>query len=370
MSGEIIVACNIAGGFNNIFPVGKQLKKGDFRVVWVAEKKSYAERALLEAGEFPKVFELATEVVKTHPNPAAVITGFSEDKKESIRKLEWELIRRYGGICPTIMIQDSWEGHVFIPPWDDGRVRPDMVVVNDEIGASIIRKAWPDFGGKISVTGFPSLDIYKDVNFEQEADIFRKKNGLGSIPVLFFAGTVSVAGEVITELVRVLSGIEEDVCLAVKPHPAMKERSSEQQKELWREAVNVFSRKERHVLVDVNNEEMMGTLSAARAVFTDVSTLGWIKALMRGINVWMLYPEIGMAQYRKDVGFKMEEPPMITAGCSVLAGNNRDLEAIINLILSGSGTLEKMLRPNQEKVFKLDGKNTERAVNIIRNLIK
>jgi hypothetical protein len=107
---------------------------------------------------------------------------------------------------------------------------------------------------------------------------------------------------------------------------------------------------------------------ATDAVVSSYSTEG-IKAVFRGkLSLFMLLPNLGLDSLIRESG-GMETLPVIESGASIGVFRQEHLVESLPRLLLDSITQEKIKRAQVEH-HSLDGKNTERVVRVIEELLK
>ncbi len=264
--------------------------------------------------------------------------------------------------CPIIALQDSW-GASITTTWADKKFRPDFICVNDEIGAKIVLKAWPDFNTeKIIITGYPALDKYFDFDIKTVTENVKKKLNLTEQkPIIFYAGEVKNTGAILSELIAALNEIGKNVYFIPRQHPRMKDDGPEELP-IWKKALTRF--RAGTLISDSSACDTPSIIAASDVVLSMFSIVLVEAATLRKQNISILYPEV-MNHYKEITGGLIKEFPLVSLGCCAKATNQKELQ---DLLLKGFNN-ELNLKANQEKHFKLDDKNTERIIKITDKLL-
>lgn len=349
--GSIWAVCRDVGGTNALIPV-MDLLKTKYKIRWIAQENGRGKEVLESLGYNFDIFSY-DRLFQDKNTPNLVVSSMCSDAGHS-------LARFLKGICPIVAIQDQWTAGLN-DVWINEEYQPDFVLVNDEFDKSLVLKAW--FGinpHSIVVTGYPALDKY--ARFEIQAIKTRVRTKLLLIddkPVVLFAGQWQQTGHALGELVRALNEIGREVYLVARIHPAMKDNAPEELP-LWERALAEFHS---GVVVDSSYLDISDVLAASDAVLSMYSTILTEAAVLKLPNIAILYPGYGQKVYRETA--KLEEYPMVSSGCTAMARDYAELRDLVYRALSsGLG-----LCAAQEKTFRLDGKNAERAADFISRLI-
>lgn len=347
--------CKDPGGTAGLLPVVERLRK-QYRVLLIASGK--AVELLREADQDFVAYESVEQVLVDNPLPEALLTSMC-----SKGNMGRNLVSLLRGHCPTVVLQDHWVGSLWTS-WAGSKYQPDFICVNDEIGAKMVLNAWPWFDRRwIIVIGYPALDKYSNYDVETAAATVRAKLNIAEqTPLVFYAGQVKRAGQVLLELVEALNTIGQDVYLIARPHPRMKDEVPEELP-LWQKALNNFRAGE--VILDSSSCDISSLVAASTVTTSMYSTVLVEAAALRKQNISMLYPEVGMAEFWRGSGSEIGEFPLVELGCSAKATNRQTLCNLLEKSLAGKLNLEV----NQRKHFRLDGMNAERVADFISNLI-
>jgi len=147
----------------------------------------------------------------------------------------------------------------------------------------------------------------------------------------------------------------------------MEGESSNEQKKLWQTAMA-----RAHFQGLVRDSSQIGYILplvlAAKVVVSDHSSVLEEGAINLKAVISVLYPKLFRELLVDFVG-KLSDLPVNTLGCSARATNREELQSFMRLALSPSCVLENILKPNQERIFNLDGKNSARVADVVEELL-
>jgi len=354
----ILIICEDMGSFNNVFPVGKILEEYNYEVVWIP--RGMALYTLSKMGVSFEKFLNDKDIFKKYPCPDAIIGGFSGSGME--QKMFLTAVD-LGIKCPRIYLPDGWGGWCFMIKWED--CLPEYVCVNDTFDRDLTLRGWANLTeDKIFITGWPAFDIYAKFDFESERRKMVLDWGLEG-PTIFFVGTVEYTGATFKNVVDSLVLFDKKLNLIFRCHPNMDKQSSDLQKRLWMEAISKARAFDKiRVIEDNNSSSVLSTLAVADVVMSDISTLLNVAATLGKFNVSVLFPGSGKECFER-VYPGLKEPPIVTLKCGDLACDHEDLYEIISDWLDNGNKFF----PKQKEIFKMDGKNTIRVVEVIKKLL-
>jgi hypothetical protein len=347
--------CADPGDADVVLPVVSLLLKNGKKVVLIA-KNVAAQRAEERKIDFEVHCEART-VIEKHGLPKLFLTGMCSQDKVA-RDLIVNLNR--AGIT-SVALQDFW-GSRLTEKWKPSQYHPTYICVNDEVGKEIVKKAWPDFDEeKVKIFSYPSLDKFK--NFQVDNESIRKKLGLmNDWPIVLFAGQIVETGKVFFELISALNEIGRPVYLLPRQHPRWDNDAPLDDKKYWDKAISIFQSGE---IVDSSGFKEIDSLVVVSTVTISMFSTVLVNAsVLRKQNISLLYPDSGMKKFLAGRSECMNEFPLVDLGCTKKATSREEL--IRCLLLSFDGKLG--LEENQEKTFKIDGKNTERLSNWLLSL--
>ncbi len=347
---KIVAVCKDTGGFNAIFPV-IELLKDLYQIHWIAQADGRAKDMLKERGCEFKIY-----------NSSAIDTKDVVALVSSTCSLAGQLMTPdFKKTCPVILVQDQWTAGIN-DVWTDSTSRPNYVLVNDWLDKDIFLSSWPEFrDNQVIVTGYPALDKYASVELKTVRGRTRKTLGIeDSWKVVLFSGQWWHSGHALNEVVQSLNYLRLPVCLIARPHPAMKDNSPEEVS-VWENALQQF--KFGKLISDSSVCNISDVIAASDLVVSMFSTTLMEAAVLRIPNIAVLYPGHGLKLYKEVAN--TEEYPLVELGCCLEARDRDKLCELISLVLS----FRINIRTNQERVFKLDGKNSTRAAQFIDSVI-
>lgn len=256
--------------------------------------------------------------------------------------------------CVTVALQDFW-GARLNTDWKDEQYRPHYIVVNDEVGESIVTRVWGDLSTGVIVSGYPALDRLHGKDFASLRQSVRNLLDLGDRKVILFPGQVRRSGQVLAEVVDALRQINEPIALMPRMHPRMKTDAPDQCA-IWKATLKGST-------VQVLDAPMTSdqALAVSDVVVGAFSTMLVDAAIMRKNVISHLNPMSGGASFQEETGGIFDEFPLVSLGCSLKSTDHDTLVRGLSLLLSQEG----YLADHQEHVFKVDGRNTERLVDEI-----
>ena len=266
-----------------------------------------------------------------------------------------DLVPHLRGVCPIVALQDTY-GARLLTDWSESRFRPDLICVNDEVGAHIVRESWPDMSAdRIKITGYPALDMYNGYNAVDVAIKTRQALQLESEkPIVVYCGQVARAGEALQEVVAVLNELQRDLYFIPRQHGRMMIDAPEQVP-YWQKGLTDF--KGGTLVKDTSVVETTSLLASADVVLAMYSTVLIEAAVLRKQSIAILYPNVGMHQFLAETGNVMPEFPLVSLGCTFKASSRQELTDALNIALGRSLKLEA----NQSRYFLTDGKNAQRV---------
>ena len=344
--------CNDPGGTNGVLPVAKKLYEMGHKSIIIPNGK--ALELLPNMGIEFLTLDKALEVA---PEPDAVVTSMCSEGGIGLNLVP---LMRLAGI-PTVALQDYWGARLWTS-WADPTFRPTYICVNDEIGAEIVLRAWPNFDrNNIVITGFPAMDKYASLDIKSTTT--RVKSTLNLTldkPIVFYASQIERENEIISEVVAALNEIKADIYFVPRSHPRMKNNAPAEVPK-WEQALANFTG---GTLIDSSACDTSSVIAAADIVISTYSTVNIEAACLRKANISVLYPEVGMQLFKAELPY-LDDFPLVQLGCSAKATDRQELVRLIKMAL-----VNKLgLREAQEKNFPLDGKNAQRAAELVSSLI-
>lgn len=340
------------GGTEAVVPVFLALQKyHPDKVCLIANGKAVE---LLQGGEIDfEVYQTAEDFVRGNPDPPKILLTSMCSQGGTGRDLV-PILREKG--ATTIAVQDFPGARMNIA-WKNPQYRPDCICVNDTFAAEIVSRVWPDFSKeKIEITGSPAFDKYFKSDTESASKQTRERLGiLEDWPVILFAGQAEVrdTSNILYEVVSALNDLSEDIYFIPRQHPRMSFASPEQVP-IWDRALKAFHG---GTLIDSSGLDFLSVISATSLLIAQFSTTLIAGTLLRKDCVSVMYPST-VSEFHRITGDIFDEFFLISLGCVKEAKNQRELKALVQKSLKTG--LE--LREEQEKHFKVDGKNALRVV--------
>jgi hypothetical protein len=276
-----------------------------------------------------------------------------------------DIVPRLPEYTKVVALQDYWGGYLWDnSAWQDRQFRPTFIIVNDSIGAELVVRAWPDFNpNNILKTGFPALDRYVTYDVAADAKLVRAALNVGeNSRIVMYGGQWQKSAEMLGEIVRALNEISDNsVYLIPRAHPSMAQNAPEEVPQ-WEKAIGSLLG---GTLLDGSSFTTQQLLAASDVVLSMFSTILVESATIRKQTISVLYPDVGLFMFRQSTGNSMDVPPVVSLGCSALAGSYEELLSYMRVAL----TDDLGLSPAQESNFCLDGQNAGRAAQFILSLI-
>lgn len=382
---SILISLKDVGGVNNVLPIAQELEKRGHQVQLIANTTGVAVEFLEKHKRNFLPVEKVEEVLSVAPNPKLLITSMCNN--HLVGKNLVEILKNK---CPVVAVQDYW-GVRLTDEWSEIKYRPDYIVVNDQLGADLVKKAWPEFKlSRIWQTGFPMFDAYSGITRDDEIrareEILTKLNAEARVKIVFFpCGAIDGAGEFLSE---VLSAFHDFLITRkfIHPlkfiprcHPKLKRESvAANEMEIWNRAISSFETKHQDILVTdetIIRSDMQKLLLAADLVISDYSTslleAGLVGGKLNGKpNISACYVPAIARDMKRDLGPLLDEPPFVTLGCSAKTKNRTELQHLLSTFIGDDGSdIEQHLKNNQKKYLKTDGQNSKRVVDLIEALV-
>lgn len=340
---------------NGVLPVYREIKARGQPCVLVANGK--AVELLPEQSEAFRWYPSTEALLKDIPRPRALVTCMS-----SLGGIGRDLVPLVADDCPSFALQDYWGGQLQTT-WVDPQHRPSYLVVNDAVGAALVRRAWPDFGdARISILGYPALDRFQQMDVT--AARARARAALGIAPdqcVVLYAGQLAQTATALGELVAALNECAELFCLLARKHPRLANDAPVGEQERWDAALAQFTCDRGALEAGAMSSE--DALAAADLVVGMYSTVLVEAAVLRIPSISVLSPDVGAAELRRASGGLMDEAPLVVLGASAKAATHDELVALLRAACDGS--LAARLRPAQERAFTVDGRNASRVADFV-----
>lgn len=347
--------CADPGDADVILPIVARLNK-EKEIILIA--KNVAAKMAREKGLALETHCEADSVIEKHKLPELFITGMcSQDKvsRHLIQKLRKAKV-------PTVALQDFW-GSRLKKKWNPKKYRPTFICVNDEVGKKIVKKAWPDYyDRKIKIFGYPSLD--KFYGYKVDTEKLKQQLGLTEDwPIVLFAGQIDQTGKVFYDLVSALNILGQPVYLLPRQHPRWDTDALDIDKIFWGRSIKSFKAGKIINTKKIKNIDPLIMLSTV--TLSIFSTVLVNAAVLHKPNISILFPKTGMKKFLSMTDGIIDEFPLVDLNCSAKATNRGELKEMLSLSFENKLGLEK----NQESVFKIDGKNTQRISDWLLSLI-
>ena len=291
------------------------------------------------------------------------------------------------GVCSIVAVQGYW-GCQLVDSWRDSKFRPDYITVNDQFGADLVLKAWPEFDpNHICKTGFTASDWFASVDFVKEKvsrqEIRTKLNTNLEATLIFFpCGIIVGASQMLAEVLMALEGLIKTVgqfpnklMFIPRVHPKLKMIAPEEFKP-WNNLLIEFDKAFPGIVVldeSVIRADVNTLLMASDVVVSDYSTCllqaGLVGSRVGGkVNISVMYPRVASEEFKSEFGGILDEPPFVTMDCTAKAENRKHLtELLIHSLFYDE--LRLILGKNQSRYLPTDGKNTQKVVDFLDDLL-
>lgn len=263
---------------------------------------------------------------------------------------------------PMVLIEDyPGATHIFLRACLDrpGLHLPDKTCVMDEAAKQLMVASFsdhPEIESRIEVTGQPAFDRIANENVAEISKNAREKMGLSADDkVVAFMSTDEVTKEQARQICEKLKNPSTDFTLVFRRHPR-DNTSYDEYFQMFEEMgiKNIDSR-------ELKTDEVS---AAADVVLTSWSTAG-LEAIYRG------KPTIHIVDRNVlDIPENLKLPlPVVKLGASVGIDDVRELAEKIDGLLDSSSDLSRRIDANMVKYYPNDGKNAERVVAVINEII-
>ena len=369
------------GGINNVLPICREyIQRG--RNVKIFTNGRANDRLKDSGLEFTPV-ETTEEFLLNCPNPDLLVTSMCSDGG-----VGRDLVPILRGSCPVVATQDYW-GVRLVTEWSDPKFRPDYITVNDQLGADLVLKAWPEFKAEnICQIGFPMFDSFGSINSQKEKDarceVRTKLQVHDRLPIIFFpCGVLIGASEMLDEVLSAVRYLierdpvlERNLKFIPRVHPRL-EKIAPQEFKPWNNLLNRFNERFPGIVVfdeSIIRADIKILILASDVVVSDYSTT-LLEAVLIGskvngkANISIMYPRPCQVEFRNEFGTLFDEPPFVTMECTAKAINQDHLRQLLaNSIVRDK--LRLILKNYQVRCFPIDGRNTERNVDFFETLIR
>lgn len=353
--------CKDPGGTNGVLPVFEAWVRTGGIGVLIANGKA---TELLPSGALPfRWYPTPPSALTDFPRPAALVTSMCGDGG-----IGRNLVSCYRGVCPTIALQDFWGGQL-CTSWAAPEHRPDVIVVNDPVGAHVVRRAWRDMDPAHIVTiGYPALDRFAIAPQRTDATREATRRALGvemDEHLVLVCGQLAHSGMLLSDVVGALAAIGTPATIIPRAHPRMV-NDAPMEAQRWEHAIAAC--RGIRCITETSQVSTDTLVGVATVVVSMYSTVLIEAATLRTPAIAVLYPDAGMAEFRQSTGDLMPELPIVELGACAKATDRASL--IAALIATFDGSLATQLRPAQERAFTLDGKNATRIAAFIAEQIR
>lgn len=311
----------------------------------------YPHALVVEADEIDTVMSL--------PSPDALLTSTCSKGGTGM-----QLIERLRETCPTIAQQDIWGGALCADYWQDERYRPRHILTNDAVGTEIMQRAWPSFARKrIHEVGFPAMDYLAQFDVAGTRQRVREEYGLSyERQVVLFLGGGNTTSGTLAAVVYMLNTLGRPVTLIVRPHPRMR-TAFLGEVPAWDATLSAFRM---GTLVTEGPVPIDEAIAASDLVIADASTAQITASIMRKPSISVLYPDLGMSEYRHQYRDLVPEFPLVQLGCVAKAEDDRSLCTLLGRFLL---TRDLGLREAQDRVFANIGQAAELAADAVERIV-
>jgi hypothetical protein len=243
---------------------------------------------------------------------------------------------------------------------DENMRQADKICVIDEEARDIILSQFPDvpdLDKKIEVTGQPSFDkIYQEDSMAIRQET---REDLGVEPnerlVIFFGVSRGVGDSLEKILPQMKELSSSNVKLIFRPHPRDPISPDEYSHLLDQSGVNFID-------FNIGNKYTSDEIvNASDVVVTTTSTVTFEAIYRRKPVINITAPSAPNTR-------SMVEPALNT-GASLEVSDLNDFRAVLGNILNNNNNVADQLRDSQEYNFRLDGRNTDRVVQVIEKTL-
>ena len=361
MLASVLAVMKDPGGIQAVMPVVEILRQLGMKVLLVANGK--AAEVLPGQEEGVMIYNTSEEALeRINPFPDLLITSICTGG--GIGRDLVPLVRQRHPQAKVVAIQDSWSGGLF-KEWNDLRYRPDFIFVNDDVGANLVKKAWPDFDSdRIKTLGYALLDQYASIDQVAIQKSARKKLGLsGDKPVILYCGQTVASGQTLYELIQSINDIQHHCYLMPRQHPRMATDAAPIETEYWHKAEYTATYP---LLISSTICTATEAIVASDLVTGMFSTMLMEAACLQKPVVSIMYPELGQSWFETISSGRETKYPLESLGACSTTRNPKQLRKVLEVFFR-DGTLHQELA--QKNAFRLDGKNAERIAEFVYSLV-
>lgn len=340
------------GGFNGMKPLVEKLRLAGEEITFFVTGK--AAEMVHGHEEFIST-ETVKDIFRGRELPDILLT--SMDSVGGGGRDLVPILRREG--VTTLAVQDFWGIRA---EWRNQKYWTDWVLVGDRIGKQLTVDSWTGYNpDHVIITGYPAFDKYAGYDVKAAKEQLRESlNVLEEMPIVL-AGIDDLpgSGAMCRDIVEALNAICREVCLIVRPHPALKDRSPDEV-QIFKAALEEF---DAGVLIrDTGDLDLSKIIAGSTVTLAMFSTILVEAACLYRQAIAILYPETGAAHFQAQTG--IDEFPLVGLGCAKKAENFEELRRLLKQSLNQGLGLKEM----QAKELKLDGCSAQRAASFIASL--
>jgi hypothetical protein len=349
---SILVASRDPGSANALIPVVRKLGEDQMKIDIITDgraldifKSNFQTKDLT-----PK--DSVLEADKVIGTPDVILTDTSANKgiegyaTSTFKEVPLVLLEDYYG-SSVEYLQASKERY--------GRL-PNKICVMDEEAAKVVIKSFPELVDRIEITGQPAFDSLATEETEVIQKQVKEKLNLkqeDKLVVLMSTNDVTV-----DQIEKTLSHYESvhGIFLAFRKHP--RDNTS------YEEYYSLFSR------IGINYVDVEDFSSDEIGAAADLVITTWSTEGLKGI--YRRKPTIHLCDASiLDVPPGLEVPfPLVKLGASEGVSDMNDLTQTISLLLDKNSEASQKLRQNMERYYPADGKNAERVVGVVKDVIE
>lgn len=367
----VVAVCFDAGPANNVGPVIRCLHKmGVYPHVYAAGP---AEDVLKNLDIEFRPYTNARELVSAHAQDDVLLYS-AIDCNTTMPGAEIAAELEARDIHWLIHLQnDMWGGGLY-KNYEWKNICPARFYANDPLDAKMAITAFPFIHPSDAlITGWPWLDKYRDRSKipALAQSLTARLEISGNMPIIFYAGQLQRTGEAFASLVRAIISLDKPVHLIARLHPAMLPSRDPDGKwlteyHIHENAARDFQEwgKGRYSMCNgPDGYPLPEQIALADVVVGMFSTVLLEASAWRKQTIALLYPEVGLQEWREVTLGVMPEFPLTELKCASKADSDETLQRLLSM--GYTGELEDQQRPNQETHFHCDGENAQRIASDI-----
>lgn len=346
---NIVVEARDPGAANALLPVVKLLEKdGNIGIKIIAD------------GRAQEIFQNEFKLKNITPNDnvlrIAEIVGSPDAflaSQSTERGLEMFSAATFPEV-PAVVVQDYYPSSIDIEYFrrlkESGMPYPEKVCVIDEEAKRILIESLPDLADSVVVTGSPASDKFAHENTEKIAAESRKQLNLGQDETLITFMSSIDGMDLVQRFADELAKIK-GVKFDFRRHPRDNVSMDDYQKEFESRGIEIVD------TADLTTDQVG---AASDLVITTIST--------EGLNaIYRRKPNINIIDTRySDRG----APPSVKLGASFSLDKMDNLVGCVKNLLDPKSKERKALNRGMEENYPVDGKNAQRVVDVLKNLLK